>query len=208
MRSTKPSWSALGDEALWAPRPERPQEDKEAGTLALCSALRACDGVLDAVVTEDRLCVYFDPPRLPRGLDDALERATLESAESPRDIVLRARYDGPDLDGLTALTGLSREEIIRAHAAGSYVVRVMGFLPGFAYLGGLDSRLVVPRRGVPRPRVEAGSVAIAAEYTGVYPFASPGGWHIVGHAVDAELFRTDAGARLRLGDRVRFERVG
>jgi UPF0271 protein len=85
---------------------------------------------------------------------------------------------------------------------------MLGFLPGFAYLNGLDPRLIAPRRRVPRPRVEAGSVAIAARYTAVYPFASPGGWNVIGHAEACELFRSDTGATLRLGDRVRFERVG
>jgi 5-oxoprolinase (ATP-hydrolysing) subunit A len=201
-------WRALGDSALWAPRPAA------ADPLALFSALRSCAGVLDAVVTEERVAVYFHPGYLnpgacPSELESALERAAAERAsETPRELSIRARYDGPDLDEVAELVGRSREEVVDLHTSGVYFVGMLGFLPGFAYLGGLDPRLIAPRRRAPRPRVEAGSVAIAARYTAVYPFASPGGWNVIGHAEGCELFRSDAGATLRLGDRVRFERVG
>jgi UPF0271 protein len=130
------------------------------------------------------------------------------ASATPREVIVRVSYDGPDLALVASLSGLPAEDVIRLHAAGVYVVRMVGFLPGFAYLGGLEPRLVVARRSVPRPRVDAGSVAIAADYTAVYPFASPGGWNVIGHAQGAEMFRSDTGALLRLGDRVRFERVG
>jgi KipI family sensor histidine kinase inhibitor len=81
---------------------------------------------------------------------------------------------------------------------------MLGFRPGFAYLTGLDPALVVPRRATPRPRVPAGALAIADVYTAVYPSESPGGWHLIGHV--AEPMFTAAGARLSLGDRVRFVR--
>jgi 5-oxoprolinase (ATP-hydrolysing) subunit A len=99
----------------------------------------------------------------------------------------------------------------RAPLAGSathpceHVVRLLGFLPGFAYLGPVAPSLVLARRATPRPRVEAGAIGIAGGYTGVYPFASPGGWHLVAHAVDFAPFDLARGARLGLGDRVRFE---
>jgi 5-oxoprolinase (ATP-hydrolysing) subunit A len=196
-------WEALGDSAAWAPRPEGTDAP------ALLSALRACSGVIDTVVTEERVAVYFHPSAPPSGLDDALERAAIERPSGTgRAVVIRARYDGPDLGEVATLSMRTPEEVIAMHATGIYVVRMLGFLPGFAYLGGLDPRLVAPRRRVPRPRVEAGSIAIAARYTAVYPFASPGGWNVIGHAEGCELFRSDTGATLRLGDCVRFERVG
>jgi KipI family sensor histidine kinase inhibitor len=77
-------------------------------------------------------------------------------------------------------------------------------MPGFAYLRGLDPRLVIPRRATPRPRVPAGAVAIGGPYTGVYPLASPGGWHLLGTAIGAALFDVRSGATLALGDRVTF----
>ena len=202
------AWDALGDSALWAPRP--------VGTdaLALFSALRSCRGVVDVIVTEDRVAVYFRPGYLnsgtsPCGLEGALKRAEIERAlNTPRELVIRTRYDGPDLGEVADLSGRTSEEVVGLHTSSAYFVGMLGFLPGFAYLNGLDPRLIAPRRRVPRPRVEAGSVAIAARYTAVYPFASPGGWNVIGHAEGCELFRSDTGATLRLGDRVRFERVG
>jgi 5-oxoprolinase (ATP-hydrolysing) subunit A len=198
-------WHRLGDAALWAPRSAAGDDSEPLGLLL---ALRACEGVVDVVVTEEKIAVYFDPSAPPRRLDDALEGArTRKTTESPRDHVLFARYDGVDLDEVAERSGLSVEDVVSRHLEPTYVVRMMGFLPGFAYLGGLDERLVLPRRPLPRKRVAAGSVAIASEYTGVYPFASPGGWNVIATAVDAQLFRSETGARLRLGDRVRFERI-
>lgn len=89
-------------------------------------------------------------------------------------------YDGADLDEVAALTGLSREEVVARHSAGSYVVAYLGFSPGFGYLTGLDERLHVPRRDSPRTSVPAGSVAIAGPYGAVYPSSSPGGWRLLG----------------------------
>jgi UPF0271 protein len=197
------AWRALGDSALWAPRPNG------ASARVLFTELRSCAGVVDAVVTEEKVCVYFNPGRVPTDLDGALERAAVARAPTEaREFVIRTRYDGLDLQELAARNSQSDEAIVAAHAAGVYVVTLMGFLPGFAYLTGQGLDLVAPRRPVPRPRVEAGSVAVAAGYTAVYPFASPGGWNVIGHAVGFEPFRSDTGATLRLGDHVRFERVG
>ena len=91
------------------------------------------------------------------------------------------------------------------HAAGSYEVDTMGFQPGFAYLVGLDPRIAQPRRATPRARVPAGALGIAGDYTGVYPFASPGGWNLIGRVV--EPMWTPDGPRLALGDRVQFRSV-
>jgi UPF0271 protein len=196
-------WVPFGDAALLARRPERVR------ARALWSALRGCEGVIDVVVSEDEVCVHFDPRAPPSGLDDAMARAARgEDPDEAREIVILASYDGPDLDEVATRSRLSPDEVVRLHASGIYEVRMLGFMPGFAYLGGLHPRLVVPRRAVPRPRVEAGAIAIAAGYTAVYPLASPGGWNLIGRAMGCELFSADTGARLRLGDRVRFERVG
>ncbi|MFO0628548.1 MAG: carboxyltransferase domain-containing protein [Polyangiales bacterium] len=92
----------------------------------------------------------------------------------------------------------------RAHRRGVEVLR-MGFLPGFAYLGPLPASLTVPRRSTPRAKVPAGSVALAGSRTGVYPFASPGGWNLLGRTLDLPLFDPAHGPRWRVGDRVRFE---
>lgn len=89
-------------------------------------------------------------------------------------------YDGVDLDDVARLWGMTREEAVRTHAATEFVVAFCGFSPGFAYCTGLPRRFEVPRLDTPRPRVPAGSVAVAGEFTGVYPTASPGGWRLLG----------------------------
>lgn len=97
-------------------------------------------------------------------------------------MVLPVCYEGEhgrDLAEVERLTGLSREEIIAMHAAGTYEVWMIGFMPGFPYLGGLNPKLCVPRKRTPDSYVPAGSVAIAEEFTGIYPADSPGGWHVI-----------------------------
>ena len=120
--------------------------------------------------------------------------------------VIPVRYNGADLESVAASVGISVEEVVQLHAARTYTVDILGFVPGWAYMSELDSRLQIPRRPQPRPRVPAGSVAIAATQTGVYPLDTPGGWHILGHT-DALMF--DAmrvpPALLRSGDTVKFE---
>jgi KipI family sensor histidine kinase inhibitor len=172
---------------------------------AIVRAARAWPGAIDVVVTRDDVAVYFDrEPAIDASLIDAL--ATLDDNETPvRVVELRATYDGIDLPHVANTIGVDVDAIIAMHEANTYVVEMMGFAPGFAYLTGLDPRLAaLPRRDTPRTRVPAGSLAIAGGYTAVYPFDSPGGWHLIGR-VDTPMFTTD-GALLSLGDRVRFVR--
>lgn len=127
---------------------------------------------------------------------------------SPRIIKLPVCYNlesGWDWDDVCRHTGLSREEVIRRHTAATYRVYMMGFLPGFAYLGGLDETIAVPRKAQPRTQVEAGSVGIAGQQTGVYPLNSPGGWQIIGKT-SVKLFDKTAPnpVLLQAGDQVRF----
>ena len=112
---------------------------------------------------------------------------------------------GPDLEDVARLHGVKPDEVARLHAAAEYVVCFLGFTPGFPYLDGLPESLATPRLDVPRTRVPAGSVGIGGCQTGVYPFASPGGWRLIGRTPLA-LFRPerDPPALLRPGDRVRF----
>lgn len=96
-------------------------------------------------------------------------------------VEIPVRYDGVDLDEVATLSGLSQEEVIRLHSSTEFRVAFCGFVPGFAYLTGLPEVLRVPRRKSPRTRVDSGSVALAGEFTGIYPRASPGGWQLIGH---------------------------
>jgi KipI family sensor histidine kinase inhibitor len=120
-------------------------------------------------------------------------------------VEIGVHYGGPDLDEVAEMTGLTQDEVIAAHTSTSWRVAFGGFAPGFAYLTGGDSRLQVPRRSEPRTSVPAGSVALAGEYSAVYPRSSPGGWQLIGHtdAVIWDLER-DPPALLRPGMSVRF----
>jgi KipI family sensor histidine kinase inhibitor len=119
------------------------------------------------------------------------------------------RYDGEDLPAVADRLGLAVDEVVARHTAPTYTVACLGFSRGFPYLDGLDPVLRLPRRDTPRPRVPAGSVAIAADQAGIYPLASPGGWHLLGRT-DVPLFdvHRQPPALLAPGDRVRFVPVG
>lgn len=112
---------------------------------------------------------------------------------------------GPDLDEVAAIHGITPERVIELHTLGTYLVYFLGFVPGFAYLGELAGELVTPRLPSPRRKVPAGSVGIAGNQTGIYPFETPGGWRLLGRSPLA-MFRTDRPglSLLSIGDRVRF----
>jgi KipI family sensor histidine kinase inhibitor len=132
-----------------------------------------------------------------------------ETATDGEVVEIPVVYDGPDLAEVGELTGLSPEEVVRAHCEQTWWVAFAGFAPGFAYLTGGDPRLVVPRRVSPRTRVPEGAVALAAGYSAVYPRASPGGWQLIG-LTTARMWdlAADPPALLRPGGRVRFVAVG
>ena len=114
-------------------------------------------------------------------------------------------YDGADLADVAAACGLDVDEVIALHSAAEYTCAFCGFMPGFSYLVGLDPRLQLPRRATPRIRVPAGAVAIAADFTAVYPGESPGGWHLLGRTELAMWDeRREVAATLPPGSRVRF----
>jgi KipI family sensor histidine kinase inhibitor len=182
---------------------------------ALLAALRAIPGVVDVVLTESVGMVVGGAgaelrAAIARAEDAGTAGARDDAAgagEAGRLHVIEVVYDGEDLDEVARVVGLAREDVIRAHTDREHTVAMLGFLPGFAYLRGVDPRLALPRRESPRARVPTGSVAIAAGYTGIYPCASPGGWHLLGRAPAFSPW-AEGGAALALGDRVRFESVG
>ena len=119
--------------------------------------------------------------------------------------VCYGREFGADLDEVAAMHGITPERVIELHTSATYLVYFLGFVPGFAYLGELPRELVTPRLPAPRRKVPAGSVGIAGNQTGVYPFETPGGWRLLGRS-PAAMFRTDRDglSLLAIGDRVRF----
>ena len=176
--------------------------------LAELSGLRA---VRDVVLAEEIGCAVLEETGDDRDdraareeVERVLARPDLAAGEDDRGATHRIHvvYDGDDLESVASAIGRSKEAVIARHSGAEFRVAMLGFLPGFAYLRGLPSELCLPRRS-PRPRVPAGSVAIAAEYSGIYPFASPGGWHLLGRASGFQAFGTD-GAALAIGDVVRF----
>lgn len=170
--------------------------------------------VTDVVPAYASLAVYYDASAV--SADEIMRRLReVVQAQLPREpertgalVTIAVRYDGPDLAAVAETTGLAADEVIARHSAVEYYVYMMGFAPGFAYLGDLDPALRLPRREAPRARVPRGSVAIAGSQTAVYPHETPGGWHLIG-TTDLPLFdpRRDPPALLRSGDRVRFEPV-
>ncbi|HYO53695.1 LamB/YcsF family protein [Archangium sp.] len=176
---------------------------------AVLESLKAEPGVVDVVVCEEYASVYFDPAAPPEDPRRVLGRLAVSPAslEEPPLVTVRVRYDGPDLEAVAERAGLSVDDVALLHASREYTVRSVGFLPGFAYLGEVDARIATPRLATPRSRVPARSVGLAGRRTGIYPLASPGGWNLIATAVDFTAFHPESGALLRLGDRVRFERV-
>lgn len=189
--------------------------DISEGTVARVRALderlteAAIPGVLEAVPTYASLLVLFDGSAIPfRELSARL--LDLASDLTPRNdggarIEIPVLYDGEDLDEVAARSALSRNDVIEIHSSRDYAVMMLGFSPGFAYMGFVDERLRLPRRPTPRTRVPSGSVAIAGLQTGVYPRALPGGWNLLGRTT-LDFFSVDRPrpSLLMPGDRVSF----
>ena len=209
---------AVGDAAAFIRLGNRPSPVTSQRVMALVSALDAMPppGLLDVIPAYASVLVRFDPlianqDAMVVFLRDALARASDSPRPRGRSIRIPVCYggaDGPDLDDVASMLGLTPEEVIQRHAAATYRVSFLGFLAGFPYLTGLPSSLAVSRLATPRTRVPAGSVAIAERQAGIYPAESPGGWRILGRTT-APLFdpSCDPPSLLLPGDRVRFDPV-
>ena len=213
MTSTPPvRVDPLGDQAVLLTFGDHVDPAVNARVAALARQLRRNppDGVIDIVPAYTTLAAWFDPARRRHDelAAEMLEREAASHQAEPdagRAWVIPVCYDGPDLDWVAAQTGLTPEDVVRRHTARRYTVFLLGFVPGFAYLGELDPALVLPRRSEPRRRVPAGSVAIAGAQTAVYPLETPGGWHLIGRT-STRLFdpQREPPALLAAGDTVRF----
>jgi len=170
--------------------------------------------VHDIVPSYCAVGIHFDPLRTDL---TALEQAVEDEARQVQDlepdmagpiVEIGVRYgsaDGPDLDAVAAWAGCSAADVVERHASRTYRVYMLGFVPGFAYMGRVDETIAAPRRRVPRDHVPAGSVGIAGAQTGVYPIASPGGWQLIGRT-DVVMFDAARAtpSLLQAGDLVRF----
>jgi KipI family sensor histidine kinase inhibitor len=170
-------------------------------------------GVRNLHPAYNSLLIVYDPVadrfQLERVLRDRIERLDAVILGAPRTVEIPVKYGGeagPDLEELARIHSISPERVIELHSSAEYVVYFVGFVPGFAYLGGLPDSLATPRLESPRKRVPAGSVAIGGSHTGVYPFETPGGWRIIGRT-SLQIFDPHHVelSRVRIGDLVRFQ---
>ncbi len=183
---------------------------------AASKLLRSSGKWLDVVPGMDSVVVRFDAATMNQQSAERLLRDALAGGIPPLEVnddaieipVVYGGAFGPDLDDLCERLGLTEDEVIALHTSGNYRVELIGFTPGFAFVGGLDERLRVPRRNEPRQRVAAGSVGIADAYTGLYPLASPGGWTLIGRT-PFPLFNADSDEPFALdsGRPVRFKAI-
>ena len=210
----------MGDQALIIEFGDRVDPALSADIAAVAQRLRESRsiGVLDVVPAYTTLALHYDPAAVGAGMppyealvetiDAWLKTQTAAPPPAGRLIEIPVCYGGvfgEDLEALAQQRNLSVEEVIAIHSGATYHVHMLGFVPGFAYLGGLDARLATPRRDTPRPHVPAGSVAIGGAQTGVYPLDTPGGWQLIGRT-PLQLFKPDAlpPSLLNAGDAVRF----
>lgn len=204
-----------GDCALVVEFGDQISEELNGKVQALNEALKKkkLRGIVETVPTFRSLLVVYDPEILSFGeLRDRLGQIPVSMEDSggrsSRIVEVPVCYGGEfgeDLADVAAYHGLTEEEVIRLHSGRDYPIYMLGFLPGFPYLGGLDERLCTPRLSSPRTRIPAGSVGIGGEQTGIYPLDSPGGWRLIGRT-PLKLYDPDREepAPYRAGDRIRF----
>ncbi len=189
----------------YGPRAVLAEFDSLAEVMHAASAWResAPAGVLEVVPAAQTVLVVHDATFDREWLREPLPPSA--SSAIGELVTIDVVYDGEDMAAVASELHMSTAEVVEMHSAAEYSVAFCGFMPGFSYLIGLDPRLTLPRRATPRTRVPAGSVAIAAEFSAVYPRESPGGWHLLGHT-DVAMWVDDREppALLPPGTRVRF----
>ncbi|CDO30809.1 5-oxoprolinase subunit B family protein [Mycolicibacterium porcinum] len=200
-----------GDQALLL------EFDSTAEVLVWTATLTAAQllGVVDIVPASRTILIKLADPRYQAPTRQRLSTLRLQPGTAPvrptgqADVTIDVVYDGDDLNDVATLTGLTPDEVIAAHTGTPWQVGFMGFAPGFAYLVGGDTRLQVPRRAEPRTSVPPGAVALAGEFSGIYPRQSPGGWQLIGRT-DAVMFdvHRDQPALLTPGTWVQFRAIG
>jgi inhibitor of KinA len=179
-----------GDSALIVEFEERIDPAVNARALGCAITIQAANlpGVRDVVPTYRSVAIYFDPLRTDSAammacVNRAAAQAVPDLAAARAPVRVPVCYGGelgPDLAGVAAFAGLPEDDVVRLHTRRTYRVFMLGFVPGWAYLGIVDERIAMPRRSTPRVRVPSGAVGIAGVQTGVYPAETPGGWQLIG----------------------------
>ncbi len=218
MTFDKPRYRPMGDRALLVELGDAISPAVNRSVRELFTGLESAgmDGVMEMVPGYRSLTVIYDPLRIdPSVLRKRLTEIwkTMDRTRAPSPVthkipMVYGGECGPDLEWVADFHGLSPEEVIRLHSRTVYHVYMIGFTPGFPYMGELPEALATPRRESPRTHIPMGSVGIAQRQTGIYPVVSPGGWQIIGRT-PVRLFNTEADppARLAMGDHVEFHPV-
>lgn len=212
----------LGDRALLITLGATIDEETHRRVRAVHARLsrHSVPGTVELVPAFASVAVHYDPRAVPNGeraspyarfaaaVSEALAGLDEEPLPESRIVEIPVRYGGeygPDLEEVANRNGLSPDDVVRLHTSAEYRVYMLGFAPGFAYLGGLPDAIATPRRAEPRTSVPAGSVGIGGSQTGIYPIASPGGWQLIGRT-PVRLFDAtrDPPTLLAVGDMVRF----
>lgn len=219
-----PRFTPLGDRALTITLGDTIDEPTRRRVHAVTAAIdrAGIPGVVETVPAFASVTVHYDPVRVSTGdssphaalvsaLEHLLDDVRVDDLPPAHVVEIPVCYGGelgPDLEDVARLHELTPDDVVRIHTNGDYRVYMVGFLPGFAYLGGLDERIATPRRASPRTAVPAGSVGIGGNQTGVYPMESPGGWHLIGRT-PLSIFdvKREPQTLLAAGDAVRFRAI-
>ena len=190
-----------------------PEVNEKVRRMALAIQAESIEGMIETVPTYRSLLVLYNPLILPADelkkrlirLEEELKQTSFPDPKLTKIPILYGGAYGPDLEGVARHHQISPEEVVRLHCSKPYFIYMIGFMPGFPYMGELPDTLITPRLKTPRLSVPAGSVAIAQKQTGIYPMESPGGWQIVGRT-PIKLFdpEKDPPALLQMGDLVQF----
>jgi inhibitor of KinA len=215
-------FSPLGDQALTITLGNSIDEATHRRVRAVVARLdrERPAGLIDLVPAFASIAVHYDPAKVGGNSPHEAMVATLsallrdvgdEALPPARVVEIPVCYGGdlgPDLGDVAARHDISEDDVVQIHSDGEYLVYMVGFMPGFAYLGGLPERIVTPRRSTPRKAVPAGTVGIGGQQTGVYPMVSPGGWNLIGRTPRAIFdIRRPEPSLLATGDRVRFRPI-
>lgn len=181
-----------------------------------CLRKRKVTGISEIIPTFRSILVQYDPrfirfEEIKQILEEMLEQKEIDEKTTGRVIEIPVCYEGeyaPDIEYVANHAGLTVEEVIQIHTAKEYLIYMLGFLPGFPYLGGLDERIYTPRLEKPRIKIRAGSVGIGGEQTGLYPLESPGGWQLIGTTpVKAYNITKEVPIPYEAGDYIRFRAI-
>jgi len=211
----RPRFLPGGDRALFIELGDTidPELNRRVRRLHLAIQEATPPGLVETVPAYRSLLVCYEPrdvspQQLRATLELLVDKTGADEFPAPKVTEVPAVYGdeyGPDLEFVAEHNGLSPEDVVRLHAGKAYLIYVLGFTPGFAYLGGLSPRIATPRLATPRARIPAGSVGIAGNQTGIYPVESPGGWRLIGRT-PVELFHPEKEppSLLQMGDYVEF----